>query len=372
MLVVEQLSHDSPGVDEFYRLGETVNDDPQSLRPKRESVASGVWRDRFTNRQEAGRQWVGLARRDAQAVARVVARISPDLKDEAGGTLGLLGYFEARDDREGVTQLFDAAVAWLRSAGAATIVGPMDGDTWHRYRFNVGPWDEPPFLMEPHQPAYYGPLWEAYGFQVLEGYYSKRVDDAAAVAERLEPIRRRVESQGYILRTYRPARYEEELRLLYQLSLDIFSGNYLYAPIAWEEFRKLYDPVRRLIVPELLWFASAADGTPAGFLFGTVDWQQAAARASRKSGVAAALTFLWNKRRARAVNLKSLGVVSRYRRSGLGAALVYEGYRQTVRLGYRRANLCLIRDGNPSGDLDGGLGQVMRRYALYHLPERRG
>jgi GNAT superfamily N-acetyltransferase len=366
MLVVEQLSANSPRVDEFYLLGETVNDDPHALRPKRESIATGIWRARF-----AERQWVGLARRNDRPAARVVARISPDLKDDAGRALGLLGYFEAHDDREAVTALLDAAVAWLRAEGAATIVGPMDGDTWHRYRFNVGPWDEPPFLMEPHQPAYYGPLWEAYGFQALEGYYSKRVDDIFGASARLEPVRSRVESQGYRLRTYQPDRYEEELRLLYDLSLEIFAGNYLYSPIDWDEFRKLYDPVRRLIVPELLWFAYAPDGTPAGFLFGTVDWQEAAARASRRSGLAAALTFLWNKRRARAVNLKSLGVVARYRRSGLGAALMYEGYRVAFTRGYRRANLCLIRDGNPSGDLDGGLGKIMRRYVLYRLPERR-
>jgi ribosomal protein S18 acetylase RimI-like enzyme len=366
MLVVDQLSPDSAGIDDFYRLGELVNTDPAAVRPKRDSVAASIRRARFSDRL-----WIGMARRDGQPAARVVARLSPDLNDEAGRPLGLLGTFEARDDREAVAQLFDAAVAWLRTAGAATIIGPIDGDTWHRYRFNVGPWDEPPFLMEPHQPAYYAPLWEAYGFQELEGYYSKRVDDCFSASAKLEPVRARVESQGYRLRTYRPERYEDELRLLYDLSLAIFAGNYLYSPIDWEEFRKLYDPVRRLIVPELLWFAYAPDGTPAGFLFGTVDWQEAAARASRRSGLAAKLAFLWNKRRARAVNLKSLGVVARYRRSGLGAALMYEGYRVTFSRGYRRANLCLIRDGNPSGDLDGGLGQVMRRYVLYHLPESR-
>jgi GNAT superfamily N-acetyltransferase len=366
MLVVERLSPNSPRIDEFYRLGETVNNDPHAIRPKRDSIAAGLWRARF-----AERQWVGLVRRDEQPAARVVARISPDLRDDAGRALGLLGNFEAHDDCEATTTLLDAAVAWLRAEGAATIVGPMDGDTWHRYRFNVGPWDDPPFLMEPQQPPYYGRLWEAHGFQPLEGYYSKRVDDAAAVAAQLEPVRRRVENQGYMLRAFRPDRYEDELRLLYELSLEIFADNYLYSPIEWEEFRKLYDPVRRLIVPELLWFAYAPDGTPAGFLFATIDWQEAAARASRRSGLAAALRFLWNKRRARAVNLKSLGVVARYRRSGLGAALMYEGYRVTEKLGYHRANLCLIRDGNPSGDLDGGLGQVMRRYVLYHLPESR-
>ena len=48
---------------------------------------------------------------------------------------------------------------------------------------------------------------------------------------------------------------------------------------------------------------------------------------------------------------------------------MHEGYRQTLKLGYRRANLCLIREGNPSGHLDGNVGIVSRRYVLYQLPE---
>lgn len=363
MITVDQLTPDSPLLNEFYGLKEISDRLSAGIVASRVKTAAGVWSPSY-----AARQWVGLARNGERPAARVVARISPTLRDEAGRPLGMLGYFEAEDDAEVTAALFDRAVAWLRERGVGRIVGPMDGDTWHRYRFNVGPWDDPPFLMEPYQPAYYGSLWERYGFAALEHYYSKRVDDVPAAIDRLAPIRKRVESQGYRLRTYQPNRYDDELRLLYELSLDIFAENYLYEPIDWEEFRRLYDPVRRLIVPELLQFAYAPDGTPAGFLFATIDWQAAAAAASRRNGWGGKLAFLWNRSRARAVNLKSLGVVTKYRRSGLGAALMHEGYHRTLQLGYRRANLCLIREGNPSGNLDGGVGTLLRRYVLYHLP----
>ena len=35
--------------------------------------------------------------------------------------------------------------------------------------------------------------------------------------------------------------------------------------------------------------------------------------------------------------------------------------------GYRFANHCLFREGNPSGEMDGGTGRVMRNYHLYRL-----
>ena len=338
MIAVEQVAPPTAGWAEFCELGVRLSDQPNCVVSSAAKSVASVWRPKF-----AARQWVGLARRDGRPAARTVARISPTLLDAAGRPLGMLGHFEAEDDPDVVAALFDSAITWLRDHGTGSILGPLDGDTWHRYRFNVGPWDEPPFLMEPFQPPYYGPLWEAYGFRPLEHYYSKRVDEVPAAESRLKAVRRRVEQQGYRLRAYRRDSYESELRLLYDLSLAVFAGNYLYEPIEWDEFRALYDPLRSLIVPELLQFAFAPDGTPAGFLFATIDWQIAAAAASRRHGLAAKLAFLWYRRRASAVNLKSLGVVAPYRRSGLGAALMHEGYRQTLKLGYRRANLCLIR-----------------------------
>ena len=40
-------------------------------------------------------------------------------------------------------------------------------------------------------------------------------------------------------------------------------------------------------------------------------------------------------------------------------------YQSMVEKEIRKVNLCLIRDGNPSGRLEGGVGKVFRRYVLY-------
>ena len=67
----------------------------------------------------------------------------------------------------------------------------------------------------------------------------------------------------------------------------------------------------------------------------------------------ALLRFVLLKHRATAINLKSLGVLPDHRRSGLASALMYSGYKTAFDRGYRRVNLCLILDGNPSGDGSG-------------------
>ncbi|MFL6193694.1 MAG: GNAT family N-acetyltransferase [Thermoanaerobaculia bacterium] len=303
----------------------------------RADVLASLRRPDFT-----GAQSERVALEAGEPVARMVARRSPALRDDAGRPLGLLGFFEALDGHpEAVARLFAESLQWLREAGAGDIVGPMDGDTWHRYRLNVGPWDDPPFLLEPYNPPWYAPLWTANGFAVLERYLSKQVDPAAVVAH-LEARRGEALAAGYTLRPLDLSRFESELGTIYELSRRIFSGNFLYTEIPRDEFLKLYAGARPLLDPGLVPFARSPAGEDVGFLFAYPDPFHAGA-----------------------VDFKTLGVLPAHRRSGVAAALFHEGHRHALGKGCRLANHCLFREGNPSGDLDGGAGRILRRYELY-------
>jgi len=240
----------------------------------------------------------------------------------------------------------------------------MDGDTWHRYRLNVGPFDDPPFLLEPYNPPWYEPLWMANGFAVLERYFSKRVDPAA-VAAHLEGRARDALSTGYSLRRLDPSRFQAELGVIYELSRRIFSRNFLYTEISADEFVRLYAGARALLDPDLVLFARSPAGEDVGFLFAYPDLFRAVAAMRGKRNLLAKLRFLWHRRDTDAVDFKTLGVLPGHRRSGIAAALFHEGHRRAVEKGYAHANHCLYKAGNPSGDLDGGAGRVMREYRLY-------
>jgi hypothetical protein len=298
-------------------------------------------------------------------VARLVARLSPALRDESGRPYGMIGFFEALGwYDEAVGELFREGIAWLRQAGAGTVIGPMDGDTWHRYRLNVGPFDELPFLLEPYNPPYYEPLWTANGFAPLERYSSKKVEPAAVVAH-LEEKRRAALEAGYRLRPLNPRRFRRELGTVYELSRRIFAGNFLYTEISEAEFVQLYAGARSLIDPDLVLFAQAPSGEDVGFLFAYPDRFKAVAAMKGERGLLAKLRFLRHREDVDAIDFKTLGVLSEHRRSGVAAALFHEGHRQALEKGYLFANHCLFREGNPSGDLDGGAGRVMRTYVLY-------
>jgi GNAT superfamily N-acetyltransferase len=327
----------------FLRLPERVYaGDPFHIPTRREDVQATL--------RGAQKFWVALD--GGEPVARVAVWRSP--------ALGILGLFEALDGHpDAVAKLFQEAVGWLRQE-TEMIVGPMDGDTWHRYRVNVGPFDQPPFLSEPYNPPYYEALWTANGFDVLERYYSKRVDPAAVVAFLEE--KRNV--AGYRLRSLDRSRFREELGTIYELSRRIFARNFLYTEISEGEFLRLYTGAERLIDPELVLFAHAPDGQPVGFLFAYPDRFRAVAAMRGERGLLAGLRYLLN-RKTDAVDFKTLGVLPEHRRSGVAAALFHEGHHRAVEKGYRWANHCLFKEGNPSGDLDGGAGSLLRTYHLY-------
>jgi GNAT superfamily N-acetyltransferase len=298
-------------------------------------------------------------------LARVVARVSPTLRDANGQAVGMLGFYEAAEDADAAGAVLRRAVSWLRDAGAGAIVGPMDGDTWHRYRFAVGPFIEPAFLMEPVNPAYYAGQWERAGFRPLETYYSSLVDDPAAAARGTARVAGRPARHGIRLRRLEPRRLREELETIHRLSCRIFAGNAFYTPISLEDFLSLYEGVGALLDPDFVQFARTMGGEEIGYVFALPDNVRAVAAMRGRTDLLARLRFLCLRGRTDTVNIKTLGVVPEHQRKGVAVMLMHAMYATAVGKGYRRARLCLIREGNPSGRMDGDAGRVFRRYRLY-------
>jgi len=71
----------------------------------------------------------------------------------------------------------------LRAAGCALAAGPVDGDTWHRYRLVTWSDGTPPFSLEPFSPLAAVAAWRGADFTPLEtavkhyvDYYLDRAD----------------------------------------------------------------------------------------------------------------------------------------------------------------------------------------------------
>jgi len=308
---------------------------------------------------------VWLVRRDGSVVARVAARRVAELTG-VDRPVGVVGYFESLPDPEAAQALLRHAVGGLRDQGAELALGPLDGDTWHRYRLSLGPHEEPLFLLEPHNPPWYPDVWEQAGFRPIACYISKRVDDMAAAHAAFSFAWQRATTAGYRFHPLRAGWRDEELERLHALSCRIFPVNPFYTPIGLDDFLALYRPLTGRMPTEFTWFCTDASGRDAGFLFSYPDRAEALRRMGGRRGPLAALAYLLH-RRADTLDIKSMGVCPEHRGQGLGEALMHQAFGAGLARGLTRATLCLMHEANRSTGYDGGSGRVIRRYALFQL-----
>jgi GNAT superfamily N-acetyltransferase len=283
------------------------------------------------------------------AERRPVARCSlwwcqaPELPGER---LGVVGHFAAAA-AEAAGALLEQAFATLRLEGCSLAVGPMDGNTWRRYRFVVDAGREPPFFLEPENPPQYPEYFRAAGFAPLAEYTSALTEDLSLQDARIAGAIARLRAGGVGWRPLDPGRFEAELKAIYRLSVLSFTENFLYTPIGEAEFLAQYRAVEPYLDPALTLMAER-EGELVGYLFGVPDLNQA-----RRGD--AVDTFI----------IKTVAVLPGRRNAGLGSVLVAEAQRIAREKGYRRAIHALMHDNNKSRNISGHYAQTMRRYALF-------
>jgi GNAT superfamily N-acetyltransferase len=227
----------------------------------------------------------------------------------------------------------------------------MDGSTWHRYRLVTWSSGEPSFFLEPINPRSWPGVWISAGFVPLATYQSSLNQSMGDADERLEHARTRASAAGLGVRPIDPDRFEQELRAIFDLSLEAFADNFLYTPIGWDEFAAMYAKLRPLIDPRLVLLSddpAARAGRLAGFLISIPDQGE-----------------LQREGRARTLILKTLAVHPLYRSCGLGSWLVAHAQSAGAALGLSRSIFALMHDSNNSARIGERYGQVLRRYTLF-------
>lgn len=272
----------------------------------------------------------------ARGPDRCLAAIHPALP-----TVGAVGDWVGGD---GVRQ---EAEAWLAAQGCTVARGPMELCTWFAYRANLGPFDEPPFLLEPTERA---DRWLEAGYAPVAHYASAVADHATQIASaaereaaltaagwRLEGLPRGADGK------VPPEAFVTAVATVHALSSVAFVDAFGFAPIPEAALQAIYAPYRDAVDPDLCLMARAPDGSIGGFLFAVPD----AARPDRR-------WFL----------VKTLAVRPEHRRLGLGSWLVAASHRIARDKGFAAGVHCLMWTGSRSNEISAHGGRVFRRYAL--------
>jgi hypothetical protein len=244
------------------------------------------------------------------------------------------------DSAEQGAALLSRAMQMLRAEGFAAIIGPMDGDTWHRYRLVAESDNSPPFLMEPVSGPHDLAAFSAAGFSPISQYVSTRtsLDQAIEPNEVAAP-------DGVSVTAWDGRDAAGLIGRLFDMSTASFSRNAFFKPIGKADFFKLYEPILPAIEPRFVLFAHDPAGALTGFLFG-----------------------LPNRAEGHAPHSAILKTYASGRR-GVGRLLADRFHRTARELGFRDAIHALMHVDNVSLERSGRhAGRVFRRYALMGRP----
>jgi GNAT superfamily N-acetyltransferase len=226
-------------------------------------------------------------------------------------------------------------------------VGPMDGNTWRRYRLLTERGSEPVFFLEPDNPDDWPAHFRENGFGCLAHYTSAVITDLTQEDPILGQLADRLRARGVRIRALNPHHLEDDLRRIYAISRISFQDNFLYAPIDEAEFITHYRAIVPWVRPELVLIAEVED-VPIAFLFALPDRLQQA--------------------RGQVIDtviIKTVAVLPEHSNGGLGRLLIAQTHEIARRLGYRRVIHALMLETNHSRKISRHYARTMRRYALF-------
>lgn len=259
---------------------------------------------------------------------------------------GVIGHFSCSNQKAG-TALLKYAERILKEHRCTLVIGPMDGNTWRRYRVLTMRGDLPPFFLEPDNPDHWADAFADAGFLPLAKYVSAVVSDLARGDERVPRVEQRLAASGVSIRQINLAHFDEDLRRVHQLSLQSFRHNFLYTDLPVEQFVSQYESVKQLVLPEYVLLAEHGDMT-VGFVFAVPNLEQ--------------------RRRGEEIDtliLKTLAVAPGRTYAGLGAVLLDRVHKAAQARGFRKVIHALMHESNSSMNLSARNARVFRRYTLF-------
>ena len=170
-----------------------------------------------------------------------------------GDESGYVGFFESEDAPDAAALVLDAAADRARLFGRSRLVGPYNASFWLGYRFKTSGF-RTLFTGEPNNRAFYPRLWEQCGFRVTDHYFSNlmRVPTDADVSPKAVRRLKQFQDAGYDFRTITFRTFDDCLRDIYALLIELYSDFPGFQYITEAQFVTLFSPLRYVLDHEMV------------------------------------------------------------------------------------------------------------------------
>lgn len=268
----------------------------------------------------------------------------PFLENEKAG---VIGHFEAKN-KSSAEILLNNGCRVLSENACTIAVGPMDGNTWRKYRLITWGTEQKPFFLEPQNSEEYPKYFQDCGFDRFESYFSCIDRNISLTDERLFLVRKRLYESGIKIRRIKPDEFRDELKKIYNISINSFVKNRMYADIDFSSFEKMYEGMNGKLVEELVLIAERGEES-VGFVFAYPDFNQAL-----------------RGEKVDTVIVKTVAVISERKNGGLGNLLVAMVRENAAKAGFTKAIYALMHKSNDSINIaKKNNGEIFREYTLF-------
>ncbi len=280
---------------------------------------------------------------------QVRARCSVWWRDSAqvnGARTGTIGHYAATDGAFGET-LLEHACRELKNRSCELAVGPMDGNTWRRYRFVTERGTAKPFFLEPDNPDEWPIHFSRHGFTSLAQYVSEINPEMAIRQPELGSLRQKMKDTGITIASLDKENPDTDLAGIYDVVSESFKDAFMYTDLDRESYRRLYMPLLQNVDSRLMLIAKQG-GEVVGFVFAPPDLLQQSYQENID-----------------AIVIKTIAILPRKALSGLGRVLIVDMLKNAIDMGFTTAISAMMHTDNRSQKISADCAGPMRRYSLF-------
>ncbi len=310
-----------------------------------------------------------LARNGERVVGRIAAIDNELHLKYHGERTGFFGLFESEHDSRISRALFGATASWLRARGSETMRGPASFSLNEEAGLLVDGFDGPPVVMMTYNPPWYEELVLGEGFRKSKDLLAYYLPDAIPTEQMLRMSERHRERYKVTIRTLDKSRFWDEVALVRRVYNEAWMQNWGHIPMTEDELTYMAKQLKPIVDPTLVVFGEV-DGELAGFGLALPDLNVPLKQMNGRLFPVGWAKWLWHARKIRTARIVILGVLDKYRRSGVAELMELEMLKNGPAHGIVNAEFSWILEDNMMmrTPLEKMGARVYRTYRMYDLP----
>ena len=313
-----------------------------------------------------------VAYEDGRVQGRIAA-IDDRLHNETHpDNLASFGFFEANTE-EAARALLGRVEAWARERGRQRVRGPVNPSLNDSAGMLVDAYQSDPQLMMPYNPPEYPGFVEAAGYRKIKDLWAWYLDltaEGTEMTDNLLALSGRIKQRyGIHIRSIDMSRFNEELKILWEIYCAAWKHNWGFVPPTDREFSHTAAELKQIVDPEFV-LCVEIGGAPAACAVAVPDINQVLKGTDGKLFPLGLIRLLRRKAIIDRGRLLLLGVRPQFRHMGVYPLLLTELYRRAKRRHYRSVECSWVLEDNADINQPAAASGMLRHYKTYRLYQK--